>query len=226
MLCQIYRILICGAKDSGHDLVWGCPLLGLSDPNAQPDVHWSPAKASAVVAWHREAAALESAKEQLMTPIGKATPKVKNELSSVDDSLQKQIRAVVKQTLQVETARTGRQGREGQRRRGKLRPGRDLHESWPSSPSRSLTLLPETPKRVAYVFCVAVLHFQGNGVHEISQRGHRHSSFPSQLQAASDPDASHSTPSRALQPPRSTSRDCHPDVVLSRTAQQWRSGPA
>ena len=38
--------------------IWhGWPLLGLSDHNAGPDVHWSPAKASAVIAWHREAAA-------------------------------------------------------------------------------------------------------------------------------------------------------------------------
>ena len=139
MLCQIYRILESGAKDNGHDLVWGWPLLGLSDPDARPDVHWSPAEASAVIAWHREAAALETAKKQLMTPIGKATPKVKSELSSDDDdNLQKQIRAVVKQTLQAETARTGRQGREGQRRLGELRPGRHLHECWSSSPSRSL----------------------------------------------------------------------------------------
>ena len=58
--------------------------------------------ASAVIAWHREAAALETAKEQLMTPIGKATPKVKSEhLSDDDDILQKQIRAVVKRAVQA-----------------------------------------------------------------------------------------------------------------------------
>ena len=33
------------------------------------------------------------------------------------------------------------------------------------------------------------------------------------------------TPSCALQPSRCTSRDCRPRIVLSRTAQQWRSGP-
>ena len=49
-----------------------------------------------------EAAALESAKKQLMTPIGMATPWVKSEhLSDDDDSLQRQIRAAVKQALQV-----------------------------------------------------------------------------------------------------------------------------
>ena len=32
-------------------------LLGLSDPDARSDVHWPPAEASAVIAWHKEAAA-------------------------------------------------------------------------------------------------------------------------------------------------------------------------
>ena len=71
---------------------------------------------------------------------------------------------------------------------------------------------------VAHVFCITVLFCQGNRVHEICQRGDRHSSFPSQLKAASDPDASQPMPSCALQPPRSTGRDCRPHVVLCRTA--------
>ena len=37
---------------------------------------------------------------------------------------------------------------------------------------------------------------------------------------------SHSKPSFALWPPRSTSRDCRFYVVLSRKAQQWRFGPS
>ena len=111
MLCQMYRILESGAKDNGHDLVWGWPLLGLSDPDARPSVHWSPAKASAVIAWHREAAALERAKKQLMTPTGKATPKLKSEHpSDDDDNLQNQIRAVVKQTLQAKQQGQGGKG--------------------------------------------------------------------------------------------------------------------
>ena len=39
-------------------------LFGLSDPDDRPDVHRPPARASAVSAWHREAAALEAAKKQ------------------------------------------------------------------------------------------------------------------------------------------------------------------
>ena len=90
MLCQIYRILESAAKDSGHDLTWGWPWLGLADPDAGPDIRRLPAEASAVIAWNREAAALETAKRQLMIPIGKATPKVKSEhLSDDDDSSHK-----------------------------------------------------------------------------------------------------------------------------------------
>ena len=58
------------------------------------------------------------------------------------------------------TTRTGRQGREGQRQRVKLRTGRDLHDAGPTCASRPLTLLPETPKRVANVSCIDVLLFQ------------------------------------------------------------------
>ena len=110
-VCQIYGILESAAKDSGHDLAWGWPLLGLSDPDARPDVDWSPAEASAVIAWHWQAAALESAKKQLMTPVGNATPNVESELpSDDDDNLQKQIRAAMKQALQAEQQGQGIRG--------------------------------------------------------------------------------------------------------------------
>ena len=78
MLFQIYGTLESAATDSGHDLGLAVAR-GMSDPDARLGVHWSPAEASAVIAWHREAAALQTAKKQLMTPIGKATPKVKSE---------------------------------------------------------------------------------------------------------------------------------------------------
>ena len=50
VLCQIYGVLESAAKDSGHDLAWAWPLLGLADPDARPDVHWSQAEASVVIA--------------------------------------------------------------------------------------------------------------------------------------------------------------------------------
>ena len=96
--------------------------------DVRPDVHWSPAEASAAVAWHRH---WSLAKKQLMTPIGKATPQERAPLRR--RQLTKTISCrCVKQTPSGETARTGRQGCEGQRRRGKLRPGRDLHEAGPA----------------------------------------------------------------------------------------------
>ena len=52
LVCQICRVCHKGQ------------LRGLSDSNARPDVHWLPAEASAVVALHREAAALETARKQ------------------------------------------------------------------------------------------------------------------------------------------------------------------
>ena len=146
--------------------------------DARPDVHWSPAEASAAVAWHRH---WSLAKKQLMTPIGKATPKVKNELSSDDDNLQKQFRAVVKQTPSGETARTGRQGCEGQRRRGQVEAGVATFMKLAQLAFANAHTASETPKRVAYVFSIAVLLYKGSGGRKVCQRVDRHSSFPSQL---------------------------------------------
>ena len=44
-------------------------LLGLSDPDARPDVHWLPAEASAVIAWHKDAAAVETANDTGRWPL-------------------------------------------------------------------------------------------------------------------------------------------------------------
>ena len=89
----------CCVRSTGYSILQrrtcGWPLLGLADSDARPDVHWSPAEASAVVAWHREAAAFETGKRQLMIPMGEATPKVKGEhLSDNDDSLKKRAEAL------------------------------------------------------------------------------------------------------------------------------------
>ena len=72
------------------------------------------------------------AKKQSTTPIGKGTPKVKSENLSDDDSLQKQIRAAVKQALQVKQEVQGAQGYKDKRRRGKLRLVRDLDHEYPN----------------------------------------------------------------------------------------------
>ena len=58
------------AKDTGHDLADSSHLLRPSCPDAQPYVNWSVAEVSAVAAWYRIAAALETAKKQPVAPIG------------------------------------------------------------------------------------------------------------------------------------------------------------
>ena len=85
---------------------------GLSDPDARPDVHWSLAEGSAVTAWHREAAALETARKQHRelalagaVPARRSTRRPCGETSHSS-----------KATWTWE-----------QRRKGKLTPGRDLH---------------------------------------------------------------------------------------------------
>ena len=50
----MYGMLESAAEGSGHNLTRGRPLLGLSDPDARPDVQWSPAEALAISAWQRE----------------------------------------------------------------------------------------------------------------------------------------------------------------------------
>ena len=113
-----------------------------------------------------------------MTPIGMATPKVKSEhVSDDDDSLQKQIRAVVRAGHASQAARTGKQRRKGQGRRVKLRLGRDLHDAAPGRPRDTCTAVPATSKWVATVLCIDVLFFQRNRVYEICQRGDRHRHF-------------------------------------------------
>ena len=61
---------------------------------------------------------------------------------------------------------------------------------------------------MVHVLCIDVLFLQRHRVYVICQRGDRHSSCPSRLEAASDPDA-------RQQPPRSTSQDCRPHSVVS-----------
>ena len=79
-------------------------VLGLSDPDAGPEVHRPPAEASAVVAWHGEAAALEAAKKQHMRR------SIRHPCGETNHSSQ--------------TTRTEEQRRRSQRKRGKFRPRR------------------------------------------------------------------------------------------------------
>ena len=208
----------------GHWRKSGVGLSVARTVRSRPDVHWSPAEASAVVAWHREADALESAKKQLMTPIGKATPKVKNELpSDDDDNLEMQIRGG-KADPSGETAKTGRHGCEGQRRRGKLRPSRDFREA---DPARHLDRSHPRHQNGWPMFFFSLLssfsretEFTKFVCEETATARPRHTSRRRRIPMPAS--ARH----RALQPPRSTSGDCRLYAVLSRTAQQWRYGPS
>ena len=65
MLCQIYTVCESAAKDPSHDLTWGWPVLGIRDPEGRAQPGWAPAESAAVIAFHRENAALESAKKLL-----------------------------------------------------------------------------------------------------------------------------------------------------------------
>ena len=143
---HVHVILESGAKDNGHDLVWGWP----SDPDARPDVHWSPAEASAVVAWH------SNAQGQERVPLPRRQLAKANSCRRLADP-------------SGEAARTGGEGCEGQRRRGKLRPGRDLRELGPVRLRCRSHCFPRHQKGWAMFFCIAVLLFQGNGVHETCQ---------------------------------------------------------
>ena len=76
---KMFEAFESAARDCGHDLTGGWPLLGLSGPNARADLRWSPAEASAVISWLREAAALETAKKQLEMIFAKGAPKIKSD---------------------------------------------------------------------------------------------------------------------------------------------------
>ena len=105
MLSRIYGIL-----DSASEGQWPRFGLGVTPTPCQTSTGHPPEPA-AVIAWQRAAAALETAKTQLMAPTGKGTPKVKSKnFSDDDDSLQKQIRVAVKQSLQVKQQGHGGKG--------------------------------------------------------------------------------------------------------------------
>ena len=193
MLCQIYGILESAARDSCHNFAWGCSLLGLSDPDARPDAQWTPAEASAVIAWQREAATLETAKKQLMTPIGKATTKVKRAHPSDDDdddSVQKPIRSI----------KSSNKDREAKAKVKEVEANLDQVVTFMMLASSSFAdvpcRFPRHPRR-SPLFLALCLVFPDR-LHEIFHRGGRDRLFPSHVTAASDPDASQPEQSSAL----------------------------
>ena len=155
----------------------GWPLLGLSDPDAQPDVHGSPAEASEC---HRLAKGNGRARDGKETAYG----------TNWEEDAQGQERENFRPRRQLaktdscyggtspscQTARTqGSKSAKAEDGGAELRPGRDHHGA---DPARRQT------KAGGLCFFALISSFsKRNRVHEICQRGDRHSSFPSQLKS-------------------------------------------
>ena len=65
MLVHAYRVLEATARDPQHEMQWPWPLLGIPDPAGRQRAAWAPGESAAVVAFHREEAALEESKRKL-----------------------------------------------------------------------------------------------------------------------------------------------------------------
>ena len=85
LLCQMYTVCESAAKDLRHD---DLAVLGIRDPDLRAQPGWAPAESAAVIAFHRENAALESAKKLRTAP-------KKNEKAMEDDG-EGQVRALPK----------------------------------------------------------------------------------------------------------------------------------
>jgi len=64
-LVHIYKVLDATARDPAHEMQWPWPLLGVSDPGGRRRAGWAPGEAAALVAFHRDEAALEDSKKKL-----------------------------------------------------------------------------------------------------------------------------------------------------------------
>ena len=65
LLVHIYKVLEATARDPNHEMQWPWPLLGISDPGGRKRSNWAPGEAAALVAFHRDEAALEDSKKKL-----------------------------------------------------------------------------------------------------------------------------------------------------------------
>ena len=64
-LVHVYKVLDATARDPAHELQWPWPLLGITDPAGRRRPGWAPGEAAALVAYHRDEAALEDSKRKL-----------------------------------------------------------------------------------------------------------------------------------------------------------------
>ena len=65
MLLHAYKVLEATARDPAHEMHWAWPVLGISDPAGKRTSNWAPGEAAALVAFHRDEAALEESKRKL-----------------------------------------------------------------------------------------------------------------------------------------------------------------
>jgi len=65
LLQHAYKVLEATARDPAHEMQWSWPLLGLTDPAGRKRSSFAPGEAAALVAFHRDEAALEESKKKL-----------------------------------------------------------------------------------------------------------------------------------------------------------------
>ena len=65
LLQHAYKVLEATARDPSHEMQWSWPLLGIADPAGWQRSNWAPGEAAALVAYHRDEAALEESKRKL-----------------------------------------------------------------------------------------------------------------------------------------------------------------
>ena len=65
LLQHTYKVLEATARDPAHEMHWSWPLLGISDPAGRKRSNFAPGEAAALVAYHRDEAALEESKKKL-----------------------------------------------------------------------------------------------------------------------------------------------------------------
>jgi hypothetical protein len=71
---HLYRVLESAAKEPGHDMAWGFPILGIEDPDAsRARAGWAPAEDAALAAYHKEEHLMEQVRRSLMKGSGKGS---------------------------------------------------------------------------------------------------------------------------------------------------------
>ena len=73
-LQHAYKVMEATARDPHHEMQWSWPLLGITDPAGRKRPNWAPGEAAALVAYHRDEAALEDSKKKLTSASGRDAP--------------------------------------------------------------------------------------------------------------------------------------------------------